>query len=261
VVRIRSDLALVVVLALAACLCAAILPTSVAALRAPLCVPLVLLLPGYAAVQASFRPGELRTPELITLSIAFSIGATIVAALLLALLGVRLTTAPWMGLLTALTLAAAARAGARGHARPIVLRVRPAGRRVRRAEAGALACALALLIGAATLGFTPLAAPKSTRGTTALWLVPAPHGRHAACVGVINEQLHSESYVISVLAVGTPVQRFGPVTLAPGGRWSRAVAVGSRRPVVLASLSLTDNATVVYRSVELRAWNLAVAHC
>ena len=82
-VKPRRDLALVVVAALAACLFAALLPSSLAGLRAPLSLPLVLLLPGYAVVSAIFRPGELRTAELITLSIAVSIAATLIVALAL----------------------------------------------------------------------------------------------------------------------------------------------------------------------------------
>ena len=257
----RTDLALVIVLAFAACLFAALLPTSVAALRAPLCLPLVLALPGYALAAAMFQPGELRTAELVTLSIAFSVAATIGTGLLLAAFGVRLTATPWMGLLTALTVAAAARASARGHARAIALPALFPAVRLRRAEGAALVAALALVAVAATLGFTPLHAPKGTLGTSAIWLVPAPHGREAACVGVINEQLHTTSYTVSVGAAGAPAQRFGPITLAPGGHWSRAIAVGPGRPAVDASLTTTLNPSVVYRHVVLRDWNVAVAHC
>jgi hypothetical protein len=256
-VKPRTDLALVMGLALAACVFAALLPSSAAVLRAPLCLPLVLVAPGYAVVTAIFRPGELRTSELLTLSIAVSIAATLISALLLDVLGVALTAAPWMGLLTALTLAAAAWGTAHGRSRPLVFRSIPVGR----AQAGALAAGLALLAGAATLGFTPLSAPSGTRGTSALWLLPAPQGRQAACVGVINEQLHVTTYDVSVLVAGATARRFGPITLAPGATWSRAIAVGPGRPVINASLSTTTDPSAVYRSAVLQDWNVAVASC
>jgi uncharacterized membrane protein len=253
----RRDLALVVVAALAACLAAALLPSSLAGLRAPLCLPLVLLLPGYALVSAIFRPGELRTAELITLSIAVSIAATLIVALALDALSVRLTATPWMGVLTVLTLVAAARGTARGHSRSLVFRRIPVGR----AQAGAFAVGLALLAGAATLGFTPLHAPKGTRGTSALWLLPAPAGLQSVCVGVINEQLHTTSYEVTVRGSGNPV-RLGPIVLAPGRSWSRELVVGGpHTPVKHAFLRRTADPSDVYRSVVLRQWNIAATSC
>jgi uncharacterized membrane protein len=257
-VKPRRDLALVVVAALAACLSAALLPSSLAGLRAPLSLPLVLLLPGYAVVSAIFRPGELRTAELITLSIAVSIAATLIVALALDALGVKLTAAPWMGVLTVLTLAAAARGTARGHSRSLILRPIPVGR----AQVGAIAAGLALLAGAATLGFTPLGAPNGTRGTSALWLLPAPGGLQAVCVGVINEQLHTTTYNVTVRGGGGPVRRLGPIVLEPGKSWSRELAVASSAaPVMHAFLRRAAEPSVVYRSVVLRDWNIAATGC
>jgi hypothetical protein len=256
-VRPRTDLALVMWLALAACLFAALIPSSLAVLRVPLCLPLVLALPGYALVTAAFQPRDLRTAELVTLSVAFSITATMIAGLLLELFRVRLTTAPWMALLTVFTFAAAWWGNARGHTRPLAVRA-PS---VRRAQVGALAVALALLAGAAVLGFTPLAAPKGTQGTSVLWLVPAPHGRNAVCVGVINEQLHDTTYEVSVSVARKLPQQFGPITLAPGASWSRVIPLVLRRPLVNASLSTTANPSVSYRSAVLRDWDIGAARC
>jgi uncharacterized membrane protein len=256
VVKPRNDLGLVVVAAAAACLAAAVLPSSVAVLRAVLAVPLVLALPGYAVVTAIFRPHELRGPELLTLSIAISIAATIFSGLLLDALGVHLTTAPWMGVLAVLTIAAAAVAAARGHARSVVL----PEIRLRVIELGALFAGLALLVGAATLGFTPLSAPKLTRGTSALWLLPAPAGARDVCVGVINEQLHTTTYTVSVMVAGRTPRRLGPITLAPSQSWERTFAVGAGRPAVTATLRRSGG-TGVYRSVALRDWNIAASHC
>jgi uncharacterized membrane protein len=259
VVRARTDLTLVIVLALAACVFAALLPSSLALLRAPLALPLVLALPGYALLSIIFPPGRLRPAELGVLSMAVSIAVTIITGLALDLLGVALSAAPWMGLLAAITVLAAARASVLGHLRPLPV----AGVvRLRALDAGALVAALILLIGAATLGFTPLAPPKSTPGTSALWLLPAPGGRPAACVGVINEELRTTTYTVHVAVAGMPAQRFGPITLAAGASWRRTLAVGPAKPAVTATLNKAGTpATAVYRRADLADWNIPVRAC
>jgi uncharacterized membrane protein len=258
-VRARTDLALVVALALAACLLAALIPPSVAVVRALVALPLVLVLPGYAIVAALFAPGALRTAEVVMLSLAASIASAMLAGLLLDGLAVRLTAAPWMALLAAITVVAAVRAGGRGHARTLV----PPRVRLRAAEVGALTGALVLLSGAAVLGFTPLAPPKDTPGTSALWIVPAPGGKNAACVGVTNEELRRTSYTIQVAVAGGSTQKFGPITLAAGSSWSRVVAVGPGQPVVTATLRKAGSApsAAPYRDVVIRRWNIAATSC
>jgi uncharacterized membrane protein len=258
VVRPRiTDLGLVIALALVACLVAAVLPPSLALLRAPLALPLALALPGYAVVTATFQPGALRVAELVTLSLAVSIAATIGAGLLLALFGVALSAAPWIAVLAVLTIAACARGITLGHARPIAT----PRLKLRGAEIGALAGALALLSGAAALGFTPLPPPSATRGTSALWLLPAPAGRSAVCVGVINEQKQLTRYTVTLAVVGGRPQRFGPITLEPAESWSRVVSVHAGKPVVTASLATTLNPGAAYRTVALRDWNIAASNC
>jgi hypothetical protein len=151
----------------------------------------------------------------------------------------------------------ARRAHARGHSRPLVFH----SIYVVRAQALAIAAGLALLVGAATLGFTPLNAPKGTRGTSALWLLPAPDGLQAACVGVINEQLHAMTYDVSVSVAGEPVTSLGPITLTSGERWTRELPVDSPTPVIVASLRTSTDPSVVYRRVALRHWNIAASSC
>lgn len=257
--RARTDLGLAMAYALAACLFAAVLPAHLAALRTPLALPLVLLLPGYAIVAALFRPDALRPSELVMLSLALSIASTIFTGLLLAALSVRLTAPPWMDLLAAITVAAGVRASVRGHARDLV-----APRlRLRALEAVALAGALLLVSGAAVLGFTPLAPPKATPGTSSLWLVPAPGGADAACVGVINQELKTTSYTVAVDVAGKPAASFGPFTLAAGGSWTRVVSVKPGRPVVTATLRKAGSAPTApaYRNVAIRNWNISATSC
>jgi hypothetical protein len=193
------------------------------------------------------------------LSVALSVASTIFTGLLLAALSVRLTAPPWMDLLAALTVAAGVRASVRGHARALM---RPRVR-LRVLEAAALGGALVLLSGAAVLGFTPLPPPKATPGTSSLWLVPAPGGASAACVGVINQELKTTSYTVAVDVAGKTAAQFGPFTLAAGGSWTRVVAVKPGRPVVTATLRKAGSApsAAPYRNVAIRNWNITAKAC
>jgi uncharacterized membrane protein len=238
---------LVAVLAVAAALLDAVLPGSLVVLRAPAALALVLALPGYALTAAIFPPAQLRASERVLLSIAMSIVATIAGALALEVLGVRLTTAPWMALLAALAVVAAAAAVGRGHARSLTLpRVG-----LRRPELLALAGAVLLLGGAAALGLSPLGAPKGTQGATSLWILP--HGGGAAEVGVISDELRTTRYSVEVTVAGQPTTRFGPITLASGASWTRVVTTGAGSPVVRAVLLRVANPSAVIANVALRA--------
>lgn len=250
--RARTDLWLVAVLAVAATLVVTLLPGSLVELRAPAALLLVLALPGYALSAAIFAPAQLRPAERVSLSIAISVASTIAAALLLALVGVRLTTAPWMALLAAFAVVAAASAGARGHAQ--ILARLSIGLRGR--EIGALAGAVVLLGGAGALGLTPLGAPRGTKGTTSLWICSKATGcllpAGTVKVGVINTQLHTASYTVQLTVEARPGLQFGPITLEPGASWSRVVATGPGNPVVRAVLRSTAKPSGVYANVALR---------
>lgn len=246
--RARTDLGLVVALAVAACVFAALIPTSIAVLRAPVALPLVLALPGYAIVTAIFSPHELRTSERVLLSMAASIVTTIFSALVLEAFAIKLTTIPWMGLLAVVTIVAAARGTARGHARPLrAPRVRPA-----RVELLALAGALVLLAGALALALTPLGAPKGLQGTTGLWIVP--DGTAAVELSVVSDQAQAGAYTVQLSVAGKAQPQIGPITLRPGASWTRVVAVPAGQPLVQAVLRTTSDPTAAYRTVALRCW-------
>lgn len=253
----RTDMALVAALAVLACLISALVPAGLAAVRAPLGLLLALALPGYAVVSALFSPGALRRAELAALSLALSVGVAIFSGLALDVAGVRLTTAPWAGLVAAVTLGAAGAAVARGHVRTLP---RPRGVRLRAIELVALASALVLLCGAAILGFRPLAAPAGTQVTSALWLLPAPGGAAGVCVVVTNEERQRQSYALAVSAAGA-TRRFGTITLAPGASWTRVVPVAPTRPVVTAVLYRAQAPAAPYRHDVIRVWNLAARSC
>jgi len=249
-VRARTDLALVAALAVVAFVIAVATPSGLAVVRLPAAIALVVVLPGYALAAAILPPA--RTAEWVVVSLALSIAATILVGLLLELVGAHLTTAPWMGLLAALTLAAAFWGARNGRSRALSLP--HVG--LRGAEIGAIGAALVLLGGAAALGFTPLAAPSGTQGTTALGIcgpptypcVPSGEVR----VSVISDALHTETWRVRVLVAAGATRSFGPFRLRPGATWSRVIAVGPYRPQVQAMLYDSARPSAVYRRTWLR---------
>jgi uncharacterized membrane protein HdeD (DUF308 family) len=245
--RLRTDLVLVAVLTVVAAAVVLLVPTGWAVLRAPAAVGLVLALPGYAFAAAVFSPHQLRPAERLLLSVALSIAATILSALLLQVAAVRLTVRPWAGLLSGLGLVALAIAQLRGHAQ----RLRQQRLAPRVAEVLALAMSLLLLAGAAALGFSPLPAPKGTQGSTALSI--APVGLASFRIGASSDQLATRRYIVQVDVTGAPAVRFGPITLAPGQSWSRLVSTAPGEPSVRADLYTVADPTVSIDFVTLAA--------
>jgi len=246
--RLRTDLGLACALALAGVLAAAALPDAIGLVRILIAGPLVLVLPGYALARAALQPGELRSPELGALSVALSVVVTIFSALVLDALGVRLTLWPWIAILVAVTLGAAAVGVRRGHARAL----RRPNLAPRVGEVAILAAALVLIGAAAAIGFTPLSAPKGTDTTTALWIDPV----HPVQVGVTSDQTRATSYTVTVAVAGRTVRRYGPFTLAPGASWTRLIPVAGK-PQVVARLSVVGDAAAA-RRVSLGCWCTSV---
>ena len=244
--RVRNDLGIVAALALLALLVCSLLPASLDVLRIPAAASLVLVLPGYALTAAQFGPQEIRRSERVLLSLALSVVATILAALLLQLVGVRLKTAPWLGLLALVAVGGAVVGEARGHARALARRRLVVGR----AQLALLAGALVLLGGAGALGFSALPAPKGTQGATFLWILP--HGSNAVSVGVIGDDTRRHSVTVAVSVAGAPRQRFGPFSIAPGARWTRVLDTGPGSPVVRAVLRDAAHPSRVLDQVALR---------
>lgn len=252
-----TDIALVAVLALIAGGIVEALPDISSVPRVLLGIPLVLLLPGYALSSALFRAGELRLAEQLAVSIAASLSVAIVSALLMNALQISLDARPWAAVLTAVTLAAAVVAQRRGGGRELRLR-RP---RMRVPAVVAVTLSLLLLSGAGALALTPLAAPKGTQGQVALWLVPAPHGSGAACVGVISDELTSESFTVALRVGRRAARSLGPFTLAPGGRWTRQVSVGNGNPPLRAVLHTPAGVPAAVRTVTLTNWRIPTRSC
>lgn len=253
--RGRTDLALVVALALLAVALAALLPSGLLVLRVPAGLALALVLPGYALAAAVFPARELSPAERALLALSLSVVSTIVVTIALDAAGVRLTLTAWALALGVVTVLGAAVGAGRGHARAL----RAPGLRVRTGEALVLAIAALLLGGAAGLGFTPLSAPPGTEGTVALNIVPCA-GRGAVEVGVISDELSKQRYsVVVALRRQRLHARLGPITLEPGGSWSAVVATGRRGVAVVATLRRAADPHAAYRTVDLNRWSTVPA--
>ncbi len=246
--RRNGDLVLVAGLAVLCALVCGLLSATPAGVRALPAIVLVLALPGYALTAALIPPAALRGAERLVLAVALSIGATISATLVLHVLSIRLAGGAWATALALVTIAAAAVAAARGHGRPL-----PPWplHGVRALEVLALTGALLLAGGAFALGLTPLPAPKDTRGSTALWVVP--QGSDSVEIGVRSDQLRTATYTVDLLLGGRRTHTYGPLRLVPGARWTvRAQTGGPPAPVVEAILHLASAPAAEFRHVILR---------
>lgn len=212
--RGHRDLSRVTVAAVVCALVASLFPWE--AVRLVAALPLAVFLPGYAIVVAAFGPHRLDPQRLIMLLLACGLSALCLGGLVLDYLPGGLRTATWALLLTLIVIVFSRVAAIR---RP---RPAPAGRarspfNVRPVDVACCAAALAALVGALVLAFTPLPAGKAT-GYTSLWMLP---GRGAAApavrVGVSSAEQGPRSYLLLVGSDGSKTPRSYRVALDPGG--------------------------------------------
>jgi uncharacterized membrane protein len=219
----RRSLAIVVALACAGLL-AALLPAPVW-LRAPLLVPLVLFLPGYALAANFFPPNAASTSERTVYALTLSIAATAVAGLLTqAVLG--LSREAWAIVLFGVTACAAGRA-LRAAAPPAPT----APRRIQWALVPALV-AFALAAGIAVLAIVSasngLREAQAKIRFTGFWLLrertDAASGATALSVGLRSHEGKKTRYVLHLSHGGVPILTRA-IELRNGERWEREFSV------------------------------------
>jgi len=250
-----ADLRLVVILAAACALICAIVPDGAEVVRVLPAALLLLVLPGYALTSALLAPAQITGLERVVLTIAMSMVAGVITALLLNALW-HLETAPWaVGL--ALVTALAALAGARrGNGRPVPKVHLP---RIGFAAALALTGAVLLCGGAVALGVTTLRAPGATQGTTALWI--SPRGDNNVAVGVHSVELGRRHYELDVRVAGQRGRLIGPFALEPGEERRLLLPAPTGplgKPIVNVVLRRLDGPRRAIRHVALRAGRRAV---
>jgi Protein of unknown function (DUF1616) len=248
--RRDADLLLVIAVAVICAVACAALPGGADGVRILPAALLVLVLPGYALTALLLAPSMLWRAERVVLTIALSMAASVITALVLNAVWHLETTAWAIGLALATALAGVAGI-VRGRGRPLSWHPVPA---ISAGAVLALVGAVALVCGAFALGVTPLRAPDDTAGTTALWI--SPRGDDAATIGVRSGELGPRHYALDVHVAGRPTRRIGPFVVAPGAERRIIVAAAPSaigQPVVEAVLRQVDAPNEQLRRVALRA--------
>jgi hypothetical protein len=189
-------------------------------------VPLCLILPGYSIAAAAFGKRSLAVPQQLLLTVALSLAALVIGALILNYAPGGVRTASWALLLVVLVLGACAIA-ARRRAAPVAKSPPRLQLRVRSAQ-------VALLVGAAltagaglALAWTPLPA-KNAVGYAQLWMLPEEGpGADAFRVGVVSQQQDPTEYRLE-LQTGSAGRTFftSRLSLQPGEEREFEVPVG-----------------------------------
>lgn len=236
--RGHRDLRWAAFAAIVAALVAALVPWEIVRIVAAL--PLTLFLPGYAIVALVFGPGEPALPKRLTLSVALSLIALVLATLLLNVFPFGIRTASWAVLLVAVVLGGCWGA-ARRRERPEPGAERApllAGRRPSWVALAMLAAAVTIAVAALAIAEKPVTA-KHAEGFTALWMLPTGAREDAVRVGVLSSEQHPAAYRLEVRVGSRGRARQYPVALRPGEEQSFRVAVPAAlagRTQVVASL-------------------------
>ncbi len=249
-VRVNGKYRIGIALAVAAALVAALAivggPASVV-VRSLLAAPFVLLVPGYACVCAIFGVA-LGFAERLALGVGLSLALGGLAGLALHLTPLGMRPLPWLLVLLAVTLVAAAIARRRGALPALPRRVGAA-----LPLPQALLLGVAALIACTALGVAVVGAQRAPMtGFTQLWLLPG------ATQGTVNLGVEShENRTLHTSLVltqgGKELQRWSELTVEDGATWQTTIALpttGGNGPIE-ATLYQQDNPTAIYRRVQL----------
>lgn len=246
------ELPIVIVLALIALLAAllgweTLLPVRLVAL------PLMLVLPGYALVDALFDTSIIDLPE----RLLFSVGLSFVISILG---GSLLHWSPWglqaqalLLLLGGITLLSSFAALARRRYRPseplpgIQLAL---GRR----QFMLFGLAAVITLCAITVARIGATRQEQATGRAQLWILPASTIEAGARLGIDNLETNPISYTLQLTLNGTLLQEWPMIELDPGQSWEQDVTLGTAKPgdTVEAFLYRTSEPGLIFRRVIFR---------
>jgi uncharacterized membrane protein len=212
--RRRLDLAVVASVAVV-CAAGVLVEPLPVAVSLMLALPLVLVLPGYALVEALGRRRPLDFAPRLVLVPALSIAADVLLGLVLNLSPFAITNRSWaVGLASVVCVACLV---AHLHRRPRAA-LPPVSRRLRLrlADVAALVAAAVVVAVAVALARTPLSAERA-QGYALLWLAPA-RGARTVSVGIQSGELRPADYRVVVTAGPRVVYSREGLRLAPGQR-------------------------------------------
>lgn len=213
------DLAVVTVVTLVA-VALAVVDAPLLPVRAVVGAPLVLILPGYALLQAAFARQPLQGAEALLGSVAISVGLAVLVGFVLNGTPWGLQPRTWAVALGGVTLAAVVaarqrrRAGDHLASRPVPFRL---------TWRHGLVFGLAAAVFVAAYGVAFFGSQFSPRpGFTQLWLLP--ESATQVRVGIRNEEPTAMEYTLQLRADGQPVREWASIALAPGETWEMVVA-------------------------------------
>lgn len=230
-------------------------PETLAALRVPCALALVLYLPGACVLAAAF-PGRRADAEIRVLSVALSLALAVLAGLCLNLVGA-LTARGWALALGGLSLATGAASVLTRRLAPDAAAPPTAVCPAIRGRAGRAAAALALLALALLLGVAAVLLARSGALAhreyryTEFWLVPQAGGPALATLGLHNGEQAPATYEVDIVIARDVVARWPAIALAPGETRTVAFAAppGGAGHRVEAWLYKDGDRDLVYRKV------------
>lgn len=247
----RKQIDLIIVLVLAAAgVAVAFTDLHAMAIRGPLAVLLIAVLPGYAILRA-IRLQDAGFPARLLLILGISVALTGLSAFVLNGTPWGLQTRSWAVLLGGVTgiaaIIALVRRGNRAVVRP---RLRDA-RMWKARHTVLLAMALCVVMSAATVAYLG-ASHQPRNGFTQLWMVPERSaGPTALRLGIGSEESVAVHYRLDLSIEGQVVQEWAVPTLKPHDQWQTIVIVPDGSGTVEATLYRSDAPDQVYRHTAL----------
>jgi uncharacterized membrane protein len=222
------------------------------AVRVPLGLFLVLVLPGYVTTLALFPRRTLGIPERAALSLGLSLVIGAFGVLVLNATPRGIDALSWLLFLAAIT----ALAGVCAHIRRYsggTGSVPPRAPRIGTSQA--LLFGLALMI-ALTAGGVSYASARHqpSAGFTQLWLLPAGGGDPTLRIGIESHESTTTQYLLKVAVAGQVALEWPSLTLQPNGRWETTAALPANLSsvgTIEAVLYRADKPDVIYRRVAL----------
>jgi hypothetical protein len=189
-------------------------------IRAPLAIPLVLYLPGYALALALLPPAALSRVEFLVVSVTLSIAVSALGGLLLGLTPNGLNPLSWVLMLSAVAIGGAFVASRRRSEgdRPIDWPRRwPRPSRVEVAVLGLAALAVAVILTGTTVIASRMVPPPPAQ----LWMLPIDGQPNEALLGM-RAGTPGGPYVIRLTSSGNQIGEY-PVMLGDGEQWQTTV--------------------------------------
>jgi uncharacterized membrane protein len=214
-----------------------------ALVRAPLALPLVIFLPGWALTERS--DGGMDGFERVAAATGLSLAVAALTALLLNLSPWGVRPLPWAVVLGGITAAATVLAAWTSRER----RPSPGGSfsRPRPASLLMLAAAAGVVVLAVVVAREG-ALRQSTPGFTQFWMQPGT-GAGTVALGVTNHEHATIAYRVRLTAADRTVGEAGPFTVADGATWSATTPVAGETPdqPITATLYRVDQPGTAYR--------------